>query len=110
MDPAEYDLAFFHKEGFQRRTCESCGHAFWTLGDATRCQEAPCSPYAFIGAPGFAKPLSLPEMRETYLGFFERRGHTRIRRYPPVSTVRARNRPAPQATARRAPPARRSAS
>ncbi|MFI5414577.1 MAG: alanine--tRNA ligase, partial [Candidatus Lutacidiplasmatales archaeon] len=88
MDPAEYDLAFFHREGFQRRACESCGSAFWTLGDATRCQEAPCSPYAFIGAPGFAKPQNLREMRETYLSFFERRGHTRLRRYPVVARWR----------------------
>lgn len=88
MDPAEYDLAFFHKEGFQRRACESCGAAFWTLGEHTRCQEAPCSPYAFLGKPGFAKPYSLREMREAYLGFFERRGHTRLRRYPTVARWR----------------------
>jgi alanyl-tRNA synthetase len=84
MDPAEYDLAFFHREGFSRRTCRNCGSAFWTLGDHEHCQEAPCTPYAFLGRPGFARPRSLSEMRESYLSFFEHRGHTRVRRYPVV--------------------------
>ncbi|HKV90849.1 MAG TPA: alanine--tRNA ligase, partial [Thermoplasmata archaeon] len=88
MDPSEYDLAFFHREGFQRRTCEGCGAPFWTLGDWTRCQETPCTPYGFIGHPGFAKPQTLAEMRETYLSFFERHGHTRLRRYPTVARWR----------------------
>ncbi|HEV2315971.1 MAG TPA: alanine--tRNA ligase [Thermoplasmata archaeon] len=88
MDPSEYDLEFFHRNGFQRRTCRSCGSAFWTLGDHDRCQEAPCTPYAFIGAPGFARPLGLSAMREAYLGFFEKRGHARIRRYPVVARWR----------------------
>jgi alanyl-tRNA synthetase len=88
MDPSEYDLAYFHKEGFQRRACEGCGAAFWTLGDLQRCQEAPCTPYSFVGKPGFARPYTLREMREAYLGFFERRGHTRLRRYPTVARWR----------------------
>jgi alanyl-tRNA synthetase len=88
MDPSEYDLPFFHREGFHRRTCVVCGHAFWTLGDHDRCQEAPCREYGFIGKPIFARPYPLREMRETYLSFFERRGHTRIRRYPTVARWR----------------------
>ncbi|NNN16819.1 MAG: alanine--tRNA ligase [Thermoplasmata archaeon] len=88
MDPSEYDLAFFHREGFQRRTCTECGSAFWTLGDHTRCQEAPCAPYAFIGHPGFRRSYSMHEMREAYLGYFEHRGHTRIGRYPTVARWR----------------------
>ncbi|MGD0718237.1 MAG: alanine--tRNA ligase [Thermoplasmata archaeon] len=88
MDPSEYDLAYFHREGFQRRTCPACGSAFWTLGEHTRCQEAPCSPYAFIGRPGFKRPYSPHEAREAYLGYFERHGHTRVRRYPTVARWR----------------------
>ncbi len=88
MDPSEYDLPFFHRGGFHRRTCVVCGHAFWTLGDHDRCQEAPCREYGFVGRPIFARPYSLGEMRETYLGFFERRGHTRVRRYPTVARWR----------------------
>ncbi len=88
MDPSEYDLPFFHRQGFHRSTCVVCGHAFWTLGDFDRCQEAPCREYGFIGAPIFVRPYSLREMRETFLGFFEARGHTRIRRYPTVARWR----------------------
>ena len=88
MDPSEYDLPFFHRAGFARRTCVACGHAFWTLGDHDRCQEAPCREYGFIGKPIFARPYALGEMRETFLSFFERRGHTRLRRYPTVARWR----------------------
>ncbi len=88
MDVAEYDLQFFHSRGFHRRVCSGCGHAFWTLGDQNRCQEEPCTPYSFIGQPGFARAYSVPEMRETFLGFFERHGHHRVRRYPTVARWR----------------------
>lgn len=88
MEPAEYDLAYFQRQGFRRRTCSACGSAFWSLGEHDRCQEAPCTPYAFLGHPGFARPRSPHEMRETFLGFFEARGHTRVRRYPTVARWR----------------------
>ena len=88
MDPSEYDLKFFHQEGFHRRACASCGAAFWALGDLDHCQEEPCVPYSFVGASGFNRALSLSEMRETFLSFFERNGHTRIRRYPIVARWR----------------------
>ncbi|MGI0052751.1 MAG: alanine--tRNA ligase-related protein, partial [Thermoplasmata archaeon] len=88
MDPSEYDLQFFRRLGFHRRACSGCGAAFWTLGEHRRCQESPCTPYSFLGHPGFARSRSLAEMRETYLGFFERHGHERIRRYPVVARWR----------------------
>lgn len=65
-----------------------CGHAFWTLGDHDRCQEAPCRGYGFVGHPIFGRPYALGEMREEFLSFFERRGHTRLRRYPTVARWR----------------------
>jgi alanine--tRNA ligase len=88
MESSEYDLSFFHKGGFHRRTCVVCGHAFWTLGEFDRCQEAPCRDYGFVGHPILARPYDLRTMREAYLTFFERRGHTRIRRYPTVARWR----------------------
>ncbi len=88
MDAAEYDLSFFHQGGFHRRTCVVCGHAFWTLGEFDRCQEAPCRDYGFVGHPILGRPYDLRTMRETFLSFFERRGHTRIRRYPTVARWR----------------------
>ena len=88
MDPSEYDLKFFRQEGFHRRTCAVCGVPFWTLGDLDRCQEDPCTPYSFIGASGFNRALSPAEMRELFLSFFERNGHTRVGRYPIVARWR----------------------
>ncbi|MCI4366440.1 MAG: alanine--tRNA ligase [Thermoplasmata archaeon] len=88
MDAGEYDLAYFHAQGFHRRICVVCHSAFWTLGDHDRCQEAPCSEYQFLGDPGFAKPYHVDAMREAYLAFFEHRGHTRLRRYPIVARWR----------------------
>ncbi len=89
MDPGEYDLDFFHRNGFARRACPACGAAFWTLGSHTRCQESPCSPYGFLGRPGFGRPHRLSEMRERFLAFFERHGHERVRRYPVIARWRA---------------------
>ncbi len=84
MEPAEYELAFFRRNGFQRRTCVVCGSGFWSLGDHDRCQEAPCRDYGFIGHPIFPHAYEYAAMREKFLAFFEHRGHTRLRRYPTV--------------------------
>ncbi len=88
MEAAEYDLAYFRSNGFHRRACVVCGSPFWTLGDHDRCQEAPCRDYGFLGHPVFRRPYALREMREAFLGFFEHRGHTRLRRYPTVARWR----------------------
>lgn len=88
MDPSEYDLPFFHRAGFRRKSCVVCHQAFWTLGDHDRCQEAPCRDYGFLGHPVFPRTYAPREMRETFLRFFEQRGHTRVRRYPTVARWR----------------------
>jgi len=79
----EYRLDYFAEEGFERKSCSECGAHFWTL-DASRetCGEPPCEEYDFIGDPGFAEAYTLEEMRETFCGFFEERGHGRIDPYP----------------------------
>jgi alanyl-tRNA synthetase len=79
----EYRLDFFIEEGFHHKKCEKCGKFFWTRdGGRNTCGDPPCDPYTFIGSPIFKHQHSLDEMREHYLGFFEARGHTRIKRYP----------------------------
>ena len=45
------------------------------------CGDAACEPYTFIGNPVFT-PHTVDEMREAFLSFFEKNGHTRIERYP----------------------------
>ncbi len=82
MDPKDYELDFFKNNGFQRKQCKSCGKFFWTLGDADTCGEAPCVEYTFIGKPLLKEKQSVHEMRESFLSFLERNGHTRVSRYP----------------------------
>jgi len=78
----EYTLDYFRSQGFVRKICKSCGAAFWTRDpEQELCGDAPCVTYNFIGNPVF-KPHTVDEMREAFLSFFERHGHTRLQRYP----------------------------
>lgn len=84
----EYQLEYFRTHGLQRKTCKKCGAAFWTRDPSRElCGDAPCEPYSFIGNPIFRRH-SVDEMREAFLSFFERNGHTRIERYPVVARWR----------------------
>ncbi|MFB6117385.1 alanine--tRNA ligase [Halosegnis sp.] len=79
---AEYQLDYFHENGFTRSECVSCGVHFWSRTERDTCGEPPCETYDFIGDPGFDEEYALGEMREAFLSFFEERGHERIEPYP----------------------------
>jgi len=80
---AEYQLDYFHENGFTRSECVSCGVGFWSRDETQEtCGEPPCETYEFIGDPGFDESYTLEEMREAFLSFFEERGHERIEPYP----------------------------
>ncbi len=85
---SEYDIEFFRMQGFVRRKCPLCNKFFWTLGEDKTCGEPPCVEYSFIGNSPMKKSMNLSEMREFYLSFFEKRGHTRIPRYPIIARWR----------------------
>lgn len=68
--------------GFTKKTCETCGNDFWSIGDRTTCGDAPCDRYEFIGNPATAKKYDLYEIQEEFANFFAERGHTSITRYP----------------------------
>ena len=79
----EYQLEYFHEEGFERKECPSCGAHFWTRDrDRELCGEPPCAEYEFIDDPGFEDSYTLEEMREAFLSFFEDHDHERIDPYP----------------------------
>ncbi|WP_436934343.1 alanine--tRNA ligase [Halovenus marina] len=79
----EYDLDYFADNGFHRLTCTECGDHFWTRDESrATCGEPPCASYDFIDDPGFDTEMTLAEMRETFLSFFEEHGHARIDPYP----------------------------
>jgi alanyl-tRNA synthetase len=75
----ECDLKFFHKNGFIRKKCSTCGAHYWTLDkDSKFCGDQPCVRFSFIGKPLGKKSLSLSEVRESFLSFFKKNGHSRI--------------------------------
>jgi alanyl-tRNA synthetase len=88
MNTSEYELDYFKSKGFTRKKCSKCGRYYWTLGPWETCGEPPCEEYTFIGNSPMNKSLTLHEMREAYLKFFEKNGHTRVSRYPIVARWR----------------------
>ncbi len=82
------DITYLHENGFKRRRCSNCGKYFWSTTDREICGDPPCGSYTFINNPIFNKKMSIDEMREFYLSFFEKRGHERIDRYPVVARWR----------------------
>jgi alanyl-tRNA synthetase len=88
----DYALPFFKEEGFVRKLCPKCGEYFWTQNaQQETCGESgsdECGCYTFLGNPATTKKFSLSEMREAFLSFFEKNGHTRIKPYPVVARWR----------------------
>ena len=85
----EFAVPFFKENGFIRRKCVCCGSHFWTQqSDQTLCGDSPCVEYSFIGKPPAKRAYSVHDMRELFLSFFEKNGHTRIRPYPIVARWR----------------------
>jgi len=88
----EYALPFFREHGYVRKLCPKCETFFWTLNpEQETCGEARvegCATYTFIGNPPTRKSFTLREMREAFLSFFEKHGHTRIKPYPVVARWR----------------------
>jgi len=95
MGDGPLDLKFFNDHNFKRRLCPACGYHFWALPDdkgrfvhGELCGDSPCVEYSFLGAPVVPRAHDLDSMRELFLGFFEKRGHTRLARYPVVARWR----------------------
>jgi alanyl-tRNA synthetase len=88
----DYALPFFKQEGFVRKHCPNCGEWFWTQkADQETCGESSsdeCGFYTFINNPATRRKYNLSEMREAFLCFFEKNGHTRIKPYPVVARWR----------------------
>jgi alanyl-tRNA synthetase len=75
----ECDLKIFHSNNYIRKKCTKCGAYFWTLDkDAEICGDKPCASFSFIGKPFGKKQFSLSEVRESFLSFFEKNGHSRL--------------------------------
>ncbi len=90
MSTLSLSTRLFREKGFIRKKCKKCGSYFWTLDpDRVLCGDQPCVDYTFLGNPPTPKKhLSLSQVREMFLSFMERHGHTRIKRYPIVARWR----------------------
>lgn len=88
----EYSLPFFKEAGYVRKLCPKCDEYFWTQNsEQETCGEATskgCASYTFINDPPTKRSYSLREMREAFLSYFEKHGHTRIKPYPVVARWR----------------------
>jgi len=89
----EYNLPFFHEAGYVRKLCPKCKTYYWTQNpDQETCGEATsegCASYTFLNNSPTKRSYSLREMRESFLSFFEKHGHARIKPYPVVARWRA---------------------
>jgi len=89
---SEYHVPFFDEFGYLRKHCPICDEYFWTQNpDQKTCEESTpegCAPLTFINNPPTRRNYNFKEMRETFLSFFEKRGHARIKPYPVVARWR----------------------
>ena len=88
------DLDVFHNNGYARRQCRVTGLWFWSCDEGRdTCGDTEEDEYTFIGAPiidGFSqRGRELKDsMREEFIGFFEKRNHTRVEPYPVLARWR----------------------
>ncbi|UTB31638.1 MAG: alanine--tRNA ligase [Methanobacterium sp. ERen5] len=68
--------------GYTKKTCETCGNDFWSIGERSTCGDAPCDSYEFIGNPATSVKYDLYQIQKEFNDFFKERGHTPITRYP----------------------------
>lgn len=89
IDESEYRIARFIDVGYYRKKCKSCGNYFWTrVKDQEYCNDIPCTDYSFFDIKLKTNGLSVKEVREKFLTFFEKRGHKRLRPRPVIARWR----------------------
>lgn len=89
MFEKQYELDFFKNNGYTRTICASCGTPFWSLNpDVNTCGDTPCVEYGFINNPVTKEKYDVTRMRDEYLKYFEKNGHTILDRYPVIARWR----------------------
>jgi alanyl-tRNA synthetase len=85
----EFAIPFFIENDFARKKCRVCGSYYWTQDrERSVCGDSGCQEYTFIGKPPTRRSYTLREVREAFLSFFEKNGHTVIKPYPVVARWR----------------------
>lgn len=83
-----YSVELFKERGFVRKKCKTCGNNFWTLSERETCPSPPCSNYTFIGKKNTRAKWNYVEAWKKFERFFEKNGHTSIKRYPVIDRWR----------------------
>ncbi|MCX8184438.1 MAG: alanine--tRNA ligase [Sulfolobales archaeon] len=83
-----FRVRMFREKEYSRQVCGSCRAHFWSKPRRLDCGDTPCTDYYFDEVPLKSPPLSLSEVREKFLKFFQERGHEVIDPYPVVARWR----------------------
>ena len=86
--PDIYRVRMFGKENYVRLKCSVCGADFWSRTYRDNCNDAPCADYTFFNLRIGSGPLTVREVRDKFLNFFEKLGHKVIKPYPVVARWR----------------------
>tara|TARA_B100000579_G_scaffold82986_3_gene64700 strand:+ start:4236 stop:7064 length:2829 start_codon:yes stop_codon:yes gene_type:complete len=90
----EIDIPFWQEAGFRLAICEVTGSRFRTRDPQRKtCGDTHLDSYTFIGTPiisGYEERGSAlkEKMRETFLDFYEKKGHARLEPYPVIARWR----------------------
>jgi len=85
-DPEKYyKVKLFEEQGFQRKSCATCGRFFWTMDSKrSNCPKDSEDTYSFIGNPPTKKRFDYTQAWKEVESFFVKNGHTSVSRYPVV--------------------------
>lgn len=80
-----YKVKLFEEQGYQRRSCSTCGRFFWTIDEnRNTCPEDSEDTYSFIDNPPTLKRFDYSQAWNEVESFFTKNGHTSVNRYPVV--------------------------
>lgn len=90
FDRSKYEVTLFKEQGFHRQQCRSCGSYFWSLDpDRQVCGDTACTGgYIFLKKRSKLQKWDFHQTIKNWAGFFEKKGHTRIKDYPIVARWR----------------------
>lgn len=88
VDSSIFRVKMFDVEKYERARCKVCGADFWSKIPRDNCNDAPCADYTFFDIKLGTSPLTVKEVRDKFLRFFNERGHTIIDPHPVVARWR----------------------
>jgi len=83
-----FRVRLFRERGYLRQQCSSCRAYFWSPVRRDNCGDTPCTDYYFDRISIKSPPLTVKEVRDRFLKFFQDRGHEVIDPYPVVARWR----------------------